>query len=1312
MRRYHSLWFTCAAAAVWAVPAWGQTFNYFEDFNSVAAGAKPPGWSTQNSTGNAALDPVVLSADPGGWATPVDYNIAWSGGKRFNFIHPAQDAGGRAAVAWYSGAGGPHTGTYPLALQTNKLKAVFDLSIRKGTSADPADGGVFAVQPVIDAADLASAITRVGAGGGGMAWAGLTGFAIEFDIYSNGATNDPDGADIANHIGLDVFLKWAGGDQLPSLKTNVDLIGAGVMPRFVAVGDNNQPIHITVYYNDPDQGGMGVVRVYLKVDPDTYSGSGTAISYGMDAPTVDGVLVLEACVGAWPTAGAIFGYTGSTGGANSVYQIDNLMVRTDAASGTACEPTGLPAFNPGADVNVDAGGAVVSPSPADLTEPGWRVATYPTYSDNLDGAKSSLGLNAAFNILAYGSATGEPDLNYNNSGCDGNVAGGRAFPGLCGNDDYYAVVATGWIYFAPDDGSKPYPRSYPLNLTSDDGYEIIMGTGVTNQLIKDFTGGRGCASDADAGSIFNLIVPAAGIYPIQILQFEMGGGAGMEFYRRSETNSLLLRPPATLIGTKDGGQTDQPKIFGLYKGQPAPNLMATYPTASLPSVAATISPSQKISGTTSGQQAFNMKFVKCRIPNIGIGNAYEDDYRAVALGFLETLDNLVPGFTSTTVNFRENGQNETILPCGSVFPNQGNAVEDNFAVRAEGFATFPVAGMYYLGLDVDDDGYIRIGNQTIYNTPCCPNNIIPVNVVEAGTYPIRVEFVEYGGDARFKFYQVTPNGGRVPVNSPGSTIKVFTSATSGAFAWKPSWQGWTLPADRKVANVGQGGTLGWDAVAAKVPAGVNVSADSGHMGIATALVENNLAALPGLTVPQATATPPYINYQTGGEFTAGSTIAGQNIADLPLSDFLLSGGAQLFTTGGDAEDNFAMGFSGYIEFAQAGNYAFNCNSDDGSAVWIGGQVVTEYPLNSGAGDNTPGFLKIVEPGIYDIRVDFFEGGGANEIEIVQYLPSGTRRVLINDPTNAGTVKVYRTLAVAPATTLYRKPGFLPSSAKIGEWDRAGESGARVQVVNAKFVTGNGDGGIGQDKLRTSQENHELLAAVIDGVPSFNQYGTLASDTVKPTITFGDTGAFTGAQEDDFGVRVTGVLALTPGGHIFEIASDDGYVMTMAGKVVGQSGSLKGTYPVSFYVNAETQGLYPFTIEYNERGGGNTLTFNELVVSLDTNNGNLVVTREAVNTGNAVKMYVGLNPCAIPFADADRDGDVDQDDFAAFQLCFSGSDIAASTSAACQCFNRDKGLGDGDVDATDLVEFTKCITGPTIPGPSVAWPWPGLTGCNP
>ena len=64
----------------------------------------------------------------------------------------------------------------------------------------------------------------------------------------------------------------------------------------------------------------------------------------------------------------------------------------------------------------------------------------------------------------------------------------------------------------------------------------------------------------------------------------------------------------------------------------------------------------------------------------------------------------------------------------------------------------------------------------------------------------------------------------------------------------------------------------------------------------------------------------------------------------------------------------------------------------------------------------------------------------------------------------------------------------------------------------------------------------------------------------------------------------------------------------------------------------------------------------------------------------------------PFAaDVDRDDDVDQADFAAFQACFTGS-TAGLLTEACYCFDRDE---DGDIDSTDAAAFEACASGPGV-----------------
>ncbi|MBP7935310.1 MAG: hypothetical protein KA354_11740 [Phycisphaerae bacterium] len=66
------------------------------------------------------------------------------------------------------------------------------------------------------------------------------------------------------------------------------------------------------------------------------------------------------------------------------------------------------------------------------------------------------------------------------------------------------------------------------------------------------------------------------------------------------------------------------------------------------------------------------------------------------------------------------------------------------------------------------------------------------------------------------------------------------------------------------------------------------------------------------------------------------------------------------------------------------------------------------------------------------------------------------------------------------------------------------------------------------------------------------------------------------------------------------------------------------------------------------------------------------------------------PCPKPFADGDRDQDVDQVDFGLFQLCYTGAE--GGVPEGCACFDKNT---DGAVDAVDLQTFVTCWSGPAV-----------------
>jgi hypothetical protein len=82
-------------------------------------------------------------------------------------------------------------------------------------------------------------------------------------------------------------------------------------------------------------------------------------------------------------------------------------------------------------------------------------------------------------------------------------------------------------------------------------------------------------------------------------------------------------------------------------------------------------------------------------------------------------------------------------------------------------------------------------------------------------------------------------------------------------------------------------------------------------------------------------------------------------------------------------------------------------------------------------------------------------------------------------------------------------------------------------------------------------------------------------------------------------------------------------------------------------------------------------------------------------------YMEFIACNDPFADAEPapegDGDVDQEDFAIFQMCFTGDGgIIPLDPEYCACFDVEGIDGpDGDIDERDFTRFQQCASGPAV-----------------
>ncbi|GMU22001.1 MAG: hypothetical protein AMXMBFR13_20890 [Phycisphaerae bacterium] len=85
--------------------------------------------------------------------------------------------------------------------------------------------------------------------------------------------------------------------------------------------------------------------------------------------------------------------------------------------------------------------------------------------------------------------------------------------------------------------------------------------------------------------------------------------------------------------------------------------------------------------------------------------------------------------------------------------------------------------------------------------------------------------------------------------------------------------------------------------------------------------------------------------------------------------------------------------------------------------------------------------------------------------------------------------------------------------------------------------------------------------------------------------------------------------------------------------------------------------------------------------------------------HADSMRFAASPCHDPFADVDSDGDVDQEDFAVLQRCYTGPNLGpvADEPVQCACLDVEGsgGMPDNDIDAGDLAKFQLCASGPFI-----------------
>ncbi|MFA6240738.1 MAG: PA14 domain-containing protein, partial [Candidatus Hydrogenedentales bacterium] len=80
------------------------------------------------------------------------------------------------------------------------------------------------------------------------------------------------------------------------------------------------------------------------------------------------------------------------------------------------------------------------------------------------------------------------------------------------------------------------------------------------------------------------------------------------------------------------------------------------------------------------------------------------------------------------------------------------------------------------------------------------------------------------------------------------------------------------------------------------------------------------------------------------------------------------------------KEQFALVFEGYAQAPADGMYVFYCKSNDGSRLSVGGKVLIDNDGQHGE-ISKPGAI-VLKAGFYPIRVEYFESGGSETLEVL------------------------------------------------------------------------------------------------------------------------------------------------------------------------------------------------------------------------------------------------------------------------------------------------------------------------------------------
>ncbi|MBD2280751.1 PA14 domain-containing protein [Aphanizomenon flos-aquae] len=228
-------------------------------------------------------------------------------------------------------------------------------------------------------------------------------------------------------------------------------------------------------------------------------------------------------------------------------------------------------------------------------------------------------------------------------------------------------------------------------------------------------------------------------------------------------------------------------------------------------------------------------------------------------------------------------------------------------------------------------------------------------------------------------------------------------------------------------------------------------------------------------------------------------------------------------------DNFSVRWTGLLAPTVTGQYTFYTKADDGVRLWVNEKLIIDNWTDHPATENN-GSISLEQGKLYDIKLEYYEGGGGATIQLLWQPPNGSKQII---PSN----NLLTPIEYAPS--FENNPNF-------------GPNGLLAEYYNSTNFTG----------TPVSRIESQVNLRLDNGSP------------------------YPGVNTNNVSVRWTGKLAPTVGGkYTFYTNSDDGVRMWVNGVQIINNWTDHAPTENSGSIDLEQGKVYDIKLEYYQGGGG-------------------------------------------------------------------------------------------------------------------------------